>query len=206
MTSALLLTGSAYLLGSVPTSYWLGRGVYGVDLRREGSGNLGATNTLRILGPKAATPVLIIDVLKGWAPPALFPILAPELANAWALAFGAAAILGHVFSFWVGFRGGKGVATSAGAFFALAPGALLLCFVVWVGTVIVTRYVSLGSLLAALALPAAVLLTTSSHGPALIPFALALSTFVIWAHRENIVRLMRGEEARLERRPRRPRP
>ncbi len=202
MTSGLVLTASAYFLGSVPTSYWLGRWMYGVDLRRQGSGNLGATNTLRVLGLNAAAPVLVVDVLKGWVPPALFPLLTPELAGGWPLVYGAAAICGHVFSLWVGFRGGKGVATSAGVFLALAPMALAACLAIWTATVVLTRYVSLGSLLAAVALPAAVILTASSHGPALIFFAVALSAFVIWAHRDNIARLVRGEEARLQKGPR----
>ena len=113
----------AYVVGATPTSFWVGRYGYGVDLREMGSGNLGATNTFRVLGGKAALPVMVVDIAKGWLPVFLFPQVDGSAAWTWALAYGAAAIVGHVFSFWVGFRGGKGVATSGGVFLALAPGS-----------------------------------------------------------------------------------
>lgn len=186
----------SYLLGAVPTSYWVGRGVYGVDLRTRGSGNLGATNTYRVFGWKAALPVVAFDMFKGWLPVWLFPTLlaAPDLG--WTLAFGTAAILGHVFSVWVRFRGGKGVATSAGVFLALAPWAVLVGLVVFFGVAFGTRYVSLGSIAAALVLPPAVALTPHVGGRTLVWFTVGLSGFVIWAHRSNLRRLMRGEENR----------
>jgi len=192
----LLLLGS-YIVGATPTSLWVGRGAYGVDLRREGSGNLGATNTYRVLGLKAAVPVMLVDVGKGWLPVAVFPAFVADAATGWALAFGAAAILGHVFSFWVGFRGGKGVATSAGVFLALAPWALLVGLGVWLVTVVGTRIVSLGSILAALVLPFAVFLTPHRGGDLLLGFTALLAAFVIWAHRENVRRLLRGTENRI---------
>jgi glycerol-3-phosphate acyltransferase PlsY len=195
----LLLTLS-YLAGAVPTSLWVGKGVYGVDLRLTGSGNLGATNTLRTLGWRAALPVMVLDVVKGWLPVWLFPRLlaTPELAPdlGWTLAFGAAAVLGHVFSVWARFRGGKGVATSAGVFLALAPWATLVAFVVFFGVALATRIVSLGSLAAAATLPFAVMLTPHVGGNALVAFTVALAAFVIWAHRSNLRRLLRGEENR----------
>lgn len=194
-----LLVILAYALGATPTSHWVARGVHGVDLRREGSGNLGATNTYRVLGWKAAAPVMAVDIAKGFVPAALFPGLAGTDGAGWALAFGAAAIVGHVFSFWVGFRGGKGVATSAGVFLALAPWALLVGLVVWVATVLATRYVSLASILAAAVLPLAVLMTPNQAGHLLVIFTVALAAFVIWAHRGNIRRLLRGEENRIGR-------
>ncbi|TVP55300.1 MAG: glycerol-3-phosphate acyltransferase, partial [Gemmatimonadales bacterium] len=143
----LLLVLAAYLLGATPTSFWVGRAISGRDLRREGSGNLGATNALRVLGWKAALPVLVVDLAKGWAPVALFPLIDGSAAPWLALLYGAATIIGHVYSFWVGFRGGKGVATSAGVFLALAPWALLAAFAVWLVAVVVSRMVSLGSIL-----------------------------------------------------------
>jgi glycerol-3-phosphate acyltransferase PlsY len=194
----LLLTLS-YLLGAVPTSHWVGKGVYGVDLRRTGSGNLGATNTFRALGWRAAAPVVVFDVGKGWLPAWLFPRLLATPDLRWTLAFGAAAVLGHVLSVWVGFRGGKGVATSGGVFLALAPWATLVAFVVFAGVVLVTRIVSLGSLLAAAVLPLAVVVTPHAGGNALVAFTVALAAFVIWAHRSNVRRLLRGEERRLTR-------
>jgi acyl phosphate:glycerol-3-phosphate acyltransferase len=194
----LLLTVAAYMLGSIPTSYWVGRGIYGVDLRREGSGNLGATNAYRLLGLRAALPVLVVDVLKGWIPIALFPLaVAAGTGEGWILVFGAAAILGHVFSFWVGFRGGKGVATSTGVFLGLAPWALAMGLGVWIVTVAATRFVSLGSILAAVFLPLAVAFTPHRGGPMALPFTVALAGFVIWAHRSNIRRLLQGEESRI---------
>jgi glycerol-3-phosphate acyltransferase PlsY len=207
--AALLLLVAAYVVGATPTSYWVGRGFHRVDLRTRGSGNLGATNVFRVLGWKWAVPVMLVDVLKGWAPAALFPLLLSGWAGgggvsgaeawAWAPAFGAAAILGHVFSFWVGFRGGKGVATSAGVFLALAPWALLVAFGVWLGAVLLTRIVSLGSVLAAVVLPPAVFFLPHRGGAVVPLFTLLLAVFVIWAHRANLGRLRRGEEKRLGR-------
>lgn len=190
----------SYFLGSIPTSLWVGRAVYGVDLRRHGSGNLGATNAFRVLGWKAALPVFVVDVAKGFVPAWLFPRLhaAPW---SWAIAYGAAAILGHVFSVWVRFRGGKGIATSAGVFLGLAPAAVLVGFVVWGLTVATTRIVSLASMLAALAVPIAVWLIPHQGGTLLQGFTIALAAFVIWAHRDNVRRLLRGEEHRFGRGP-----
>jgi acyl phosphate:glycerol-3-phosphate acyltransferase len=200
------LLALAYLIGSIPTSYWLGKGIYGVDLRQKGSGNLGATNAVRVLGWKVGPPVMIVDVAKGWMPTWLFPQIDGEAAMGWALAYGAAAVLGHVFSFWVGFRGGKGIATSAGIFIALAPWAILIGFVVWAGTLLLSRMVSLASILAAAALPVAVLLTAPER-VILFWFTLALAAFVIWAHRANISRILSGSESRVGRRgPDRPEP
>ena len=128
MTYTLLVL--SYVLGATPSSYWISRLVRGIDLRQHGSGNLGATNVYRIVGPGWAAPVLFLDVAKGFVPVSLFPELINEDIG-WALAFGGVAILGHIFSFWVGFKGGKGVATSAGVLLALAPWPVLGCFVVW---------------------------------------------------------------------------
>lgn len=191
-----LLLGLAYLVGSVPTSLWVGKGAFGVDLREKGSGNLGATNTFRVLGWRAALPVALVDMLKGWVPVALFPGWAAVDDFGWVLAFGGAAIVGHVFSLFVRFRGGKGVATSAGVFFGLAPMAAGVCLALFAVLVRATRIVSVGSLAAALALPVLVALTPHQGGSALLAFSLVLSAFVIWSHRANIGRLRRGEENR----------
>ena len=198
-----LLLPAAYLVGATPTSLWVGRAFHGVDLRREGSGNLGATNTFRVLGWKAALPVVVFDVFKGWLPAALFAGWAGVPGLGWSLAYGAAAILGHVFSIWAGFRGGKGVATSGGVFLAIAPWAVLVSAVVFTGLVAWTRIVSVGSLGAAAVLPVAVALTPHRGGTGAVLFAVALSAFVIWAHRSNIGRLRRGEENRFGRSGRR---
>lgn len=191
-----LLALAGYVVGATPTSYWVGRGLSGRDLRKEGSGNLGATNTLRVLGWKAALPVLLVDIAKGWVPTALFPLVDGSADPRWALLYGASTIIGHVFSFWVSFRGGKGVATSSGVLLALAPWALLVSFVVWAGAVGSSRMVSLGSILAAAVLPVAVALTPHRAGDATLAFTVGLAVFVIWAHRGNIRRIVRGEENR----------
>jgi glycerol-3-phosphate acyltransferase PlsY len=194
--SPIILLAISYLMGATPTSYWVGRAVFGRDLRREGSGNLGATNTFRTLGWKAALPVAAVDVAKGYIPVAVFPALDGNAPWSWALAYGAAAIVGHVFSFWVGFKGGKGVATGAGVFVAIAPQAFLLALVAFLVVAFATRMVSLGSLSAAVAVPVGVLLLPHRGGSEVHYFALALALFVFWSHRENIRRILRGEESR----------
>lgn len=199
-----LFLGLAYLMGAVPTSLWVGKSAFGVDLREEGSGNLGATNTFRVLGAKAAIPVLLFDVFKGFLPAFAFASWAGvEGTFGWTLGFGAAAIVGHVFSVFAGFRGGKGVATSAGVFAALAPAAVGIGLVAFFGAVWLTGYVSLGSILAAVLLPVGIAFTPHQGGNGLLYFSGALSTFVIWAHRANIGRLVRGEENRFRRSGRR---
>jgi glycerol-3-phosphate acyltransferase PlsY len=191
MTSALLLV-AAYLVGAFPSSYVVGKLARGIDLRQHGSGNLGATNAYRVLGWKAAIPVFILDIFKGWFPTFFFPRIDGSDAWQWALGYGAAAIIGHVFSIYVGFKGGKGVATGSGVFIALAPLAVLVATIVWGILLFATRTVSIASIAAAVVLPIAVWLMGA---PLLLrALALALSTFVIYAHRANIKRLQRGDE------------
>lgn len=192
----LLFLFAAYLLGAVPTSLWVGKGFHGVDLRAQGSGNLGATNTFRVLGWRAALPVLLFDIFKGWLPVVAFPAWAGVESLGWTLGFGAAAILGHVFSVWVGFKGGKGVATSGGVFLGLAPWGALVSAAVFFTLAFGTRIVSVASMAAALVLPLAVALTPHRGGNGTVVFSGVLALFVIWAHRANIGRLRRGEENR----------
>ena len=189
MTFLLLLL--AYLTGSFPTSYVVGR-IRGVDLRQHGSGNLGATNAFRVLGWRAATPVFIVDILKGWLPTFYFHRWDDSHVALLALAYGTAAIVGHVFSIYVRFKGGKGVATSAGVLLALAPLAVLVALIVWSALVFTTGIVSLGSIVAAALLPIIVLLEQGTS--AIFWLSVALALFVIFAHRANIRRLLRHEE------------
>ena len=188
-----LLVALSYLAGSIPSSFIVGKVFHGIDLRAHGSGNLGATNAFRVLGAKSAVPVLLADIAKGMLPILLFPRLAPA-AFGWTLAYGAAAILGHMFSVWVGFRGGKGIATSAGVLVGLAPWAVLGGLLLWLAVTLPSGYVSAGSIAAAAALPLLVALTPHEGGAALVWFSLGLGAVVIWAHRRNVRRLVRGEE------------
>lgn len=193
----ILLTLLAYLLGSVPTSHMVSRWGYGVDLTRKGSGNLGATNVFRVLGWKAALPVVLVDVGKGFLPAWTFPVLDGSDAWAWALAYGAAAIVGHVFPIWLRFRGGKGVATGAGVLVAVAPVATLAGVGAWLVLLLATRIVSVASMSAAIIAAVVVWIRPVPEGAeALRIFAVLLAAFVVWSHRANLLRLVRGEENR----------
>ncbi len=196
MTAALLLTFAAYVVGATPASYWVGRAAYGVDLRAHGSGNLGATNAFRVLGWKAGAPVVLADVLKGLAPALWFPRLDELPASDWGVLYGAAAIAGHAFSFWTGFRGGKGVATGAGVLAALSPPVLAVALVAWGMALLLTRYVSLASISAAGAAAMSAWLVAGA-GTALRAFLLVTAGFVAWSHRGNLARLRSGEEPKV---------
>lgn len=190
MTVGLLLL-AAYLTGSIPTSFIVGR-LKGIDLRQHGSGNLGATNAYRVLGWRAAMPVFIIDILKGFFPTFFFPQWDRSDIAMLSLAYGAAAIVGHVFSIYVKFKGGKGVATSAGVLLALAPLAVLVGFIIWAALVFTTGLVSLGSIVSAGVLPIIVFMEQGTSP--VFWLSAGLAVFVIFAHRANIKRLLRGEE------------
>jgi glycerol-3-phosphate acyltransferase PlsY len=197
----------AYLSGSIPSAYIAGRAAKGIDLRTVGSGNLGATNVYRTLGAKIAAVVFAVDMLKGALPAALLPrlvlpadALGTDRAAWWALAFGVAAIVGHakpVFLLWKG--GGKGVATAAGIFAALAPVPLVIALAVFVAVLWRTGYVSAGSLSAAVTLPVLLAWFSGATSPLTI-VAVLVCVFVFWSHRANIERLRNGTEHRFSRR------
>ncbi len=185
----------SYLAGSIPSAYLAGK-LNGVDLRQHGSGNLGATNVVRVLGPKIGAVVFIADLMKGFLPVYFLPryteTLRPEL---WALAYGAAAILGHVkpiFLLWKG--GGKGVATASGVFLAFAFVPMLIAEVFWIAVFYFTRYVSLASLVGAAVLPIAILILYREPQSPVFIASVIIASFVFWTHRANIGRLRRGEE------------
>lgn len=185
---------AAYLLGAFPTSYMYGR-LHGRDLRHLGSGNLGATNVYRHFGPRGAFLVVLVDLIKGFGPTWFFPVWDGAAASQWALAYGFLAITGHIWSAFIGFRGGKGVATAAGALLALAPLAVLVGAMVWLGLVLITRFASLASLSAATLVPIVAYVAAAPGSTVL--FATAL-TLVVWVtHRSNLGRLLRREELRL---------
>jgi len=191
----------AYLAGSIPSAYIAGK-VRGVDLRKHGSGNLGATNVVRVLGPKIGAAVFAADLLKGFLPVYFLPIYAETLRpDLWALVYGVAAILGHVKPvFLLGKGGGKGVATASGVFLALAFVPMLIAQVVWVIVFYFSRYVSLASLCGAIVLPIAILAWYRDPSSPVFIASVIIALFVFWTHRANIGRLRRGEEHRFVKR------
>jgi acyl phosphate:glycerol-3-phosphate acyltransferase len=200
MPAAALMVLASYFIGAIPTSYLVSRLFAKIDLREHGSGNLGATNLYRVLGWRYAVPVALFDMAKG-AIPVL--VLAPRVSSSelFALACGIAAIIGHVFSVFVGFKGGKGVATAAGVMLGLTPVALAVCAAVWASLVLLTGYVSLGSIAAAAVLPVAVYLLERPTTPELLWVDAGVAAGVILLHRRNIQRLLSGTENRFRRRP-----
>ena len=191
----------SYLSGSIPFAAIAGK-LRGVDLRKQGSGNLGATNVFRVLGWKIGLLVFLADALKGALPVLYLPL---RIAGAhdpilWAIACGIAAIAGHVRPVFLKFRrGGKGVATAAGVFFALAPLPMAVTFALFVAVVFATGYVSLGSMISAVVLPSILLVTLGPRSP-LFVVSTVIALFVFWTHRSNIGRLRRGEEHRFGKR------
>lgn len=206
MWAAILGTALGFFLGSFPTAFLVGK-ARGVDIREHGSGNVGMTNAWRVLGWKAGVAVGTVDVLKGYL--AAFWVsriavkggLDPVYAG---ILCGAAAILGHVFTPWLGFRGGKGVATGAGALLGIMPIPVGICFLAFAVGFLSTWTVSVGSLSAAAALPVSVFLldrfTPLDYPPPLLWLAVALCLFVFWTHRANIRRLLEGKELGFRRR------
>ncbi|HHW99254.1 MAG TPA: glycerol-3-phosphate 1-O-acyltransferase PlsY [Firmicutes bacterium] len=195
-TKTLLMVIVAYLLGSIPTAYIVGRWKAGLDITQHGSGNVGGTNALRVLGVGPAILVAVSDVSKALLP----TLLATRLlgGNTWpTLAVALAAIVGHNYSVYLGFRGGKGIATTLGACVVLFPKQLLIMLVLAVLVVATTRYVSLGSILLVVGLPV-VLYRHQASMPELY-FALVVALLGLWRHRQNIARLLKGTENRLGR-------
>lgn len=209
----LLVAVVAYLLGSIPTGFLVAK-ARGLDIRTAGSGNIGATNVFRILGKPAGISVLLVDALKGFTAAALvwnyyhelndflprvFPvevIAFPEVRLNYATLAGVCAVIGHNYTCWLGFKGGKGIATSAGVFVALAPLAVSIALGAWIIAFVASRYVSLASIAAAVALPTAVWLTKDSTCLGLV--TTALGALAIYKHKANIQRLLAGTEHRAQ--------
>lgn len=189
----------AYLIGSIPTAIWIGRYFYGVDVRRKGSGNSGATNTLRVLGIRAALPVLIVDVLKGFFAVQMAGLFAAGQLSTddlvwFRILLAAVTTIGHIFPIYVGFRGGKGVATLVGVILALLPASLLVAFGVFVFIFVLFQYVSLASITAAIAFPFIVFFIFQVRDQSLLVFAVLVALFVPLTHLRNIKRLLVGNE------------
>ena len=198
MSDAVLAILIGYLIGSCPFGYWAGL-LKGVDLRKEGSGNTGGTNAVRVLGPRIGIPVIVLDVLKG----TVAVLIASAFGGTGAEVLAAvAAVLGHAFPIFLGFRGGKAVATGAGAMFALAPEIALGVTLLWIVVAAVTRYVSVASMVAAVAFVVSAILTGQPWP--VVAFTVFGTCVVFWRHRTNIARLRAGTENRVNLRGARP--
>ena len=194
----------AYLLGSIPSAVWYGQGFFGIDIREHGSGNAGATNTFRVLGKRAGTIVMLMDVFKGYTAAILSTLLwyadvitTGEILT-FKIIFGLVAVIGHLYPVFASFKGGKGVATLLGMMLATHPEMAAVCIGVFLLVVIASQYVSLGSILAALAFPVLLLLQIfgQKENPVLIVFGFIVFILVVFTHQKNISRLLRGEENR----------
>ncbi len=192
----------AYLIGSIPTAVWIGKAKYGIDVREHGSKNAGATNTFRVLGKKPGAIVLAIDILKGFIAVSLLKFInfsswsSDELIQL-QLLLGICAIIGHTLPVFAGFRGGKGVATSLGIIIGIQPFAALICFSVFLIIFIATSYVSLGAITAAILFPFVNYFILHNSNIYLIVFSVVLASAVIYAHKQNINRLIKGEENKM---------
>jgi glycerol-3-phosphate acyltransferase PlsY len=200
------MTFVGYLIGSIPAGYVAGR-LAGIDIRKVGSGNIGATNVLRSLGKRYGYPVFVFDFLKGVAAVEMsilmfdqyHPAVSRELCT---ILGGTASVIGHTYPVWLRFKGGKGVATSVGVVFAMVPFAALTFGIVWIITFLTSRYVSIASIAAAIALPVAVgalLYVKQLSNPILLYFSVGLAAIVIVRHRSNVSRLLHGTEPRFQR-------
>ena len=205
VTLGVLVVGS-YLLGSIPFGYLAGR-LVGMDIRQAGSGNVGATNVVRVLGKRYGYPVFALDFLKGFGAVKISMLIAPGSPPEWnspeifGILAAMSSVLGHLYPPWLKFKGGKGVATSAGALLALTPIPTLIGIVIWITVFWLTRYVSLASMTAAVVLPV-VILVLSCHDQnkkPLIYSSACVAAVVVWRHRSNLSRLIRGTEPRFTR-------
>ncbi|WP_289731156.1 glycerol-3-phosphate 1-O-acyltransferase PlsY [uncultured Alistipes sp.] len=194
----------AYLLGSIPSAVWIGKKYYGIDIREHGSKNAGTTNMLRVLGRRAAAPVFALDFLKGFVAVTVIELMQyddlighNDIIN---LKIGAvvAAVLGHIFPIFAGFRGGKGVATLVGAVTGIYPPAALLCFGVWIVVLMISHYVSLSSMIAGCCFPVFTLISPKVNGSkAFVVFSFIIAILLLVTHRKNIKRLREGTESKI---------
>ncbi|MGN6646096.1 MAG: glycerol-3-phosphate 1-O-acyltransferase PlsY [Cytophaga sp.] len=192
----------AYLMGSFITAIWYGKQYHGIDIRTCGSGNAGATNTFRVLGKRAGTIVMLIDIFKGWLATSLavllvrFDIIDPLQLDVYKLIYGLAAVTGHIFPIFERFKGGKGIATLLGMVFSIQFEAALVCLAVFLIVLIASKYVSLGSIISTLSFPLMIIFIPRFHTqtPIVIVFGFAIFLMVVLTHKKNIKRLFHGEE------------
>ncbi len=198
----LLLIVLAYLIGSIPSSVWVSRYFFDIDIREYGSGNAGATNTYRVLGPKWGTVVMIADMVKGIIAVKL-ALLLPEYfgdetrLQTLQIGLGLAAVIGHIYPIWADFRGGKGVATLFGIVLGISPWTALSCVGIFLLVLYLTRFVSLSSILASVAFPVFILVIFNVDNPVYRVFAVAVALMVLLTHQKNIGRLLKGVESKV---------
>ena len=196
-----ILVVLAYLIGSIPTAVWVSKRVYGIDIREHGSGNAGATNTFRILGSKAGSAVMFVDMLKGFLAVKLsllsvFPWHSEAITNLQIL-LGLAAVLGHIFPIWADFRGGKGIATLFGMILSIQPLVAVSLICIFLAMLFLTRYVSLSSISASVAFPVLILFIFKEPEISYKLFAIATACLVVLTHYKNISRLLHGNESKV---------
>ena len=200
--SALL---AAYLFGSIPTAVWIGQAFYGIDVREYGSGNAGATNTFRVLGKKAGLAVMILDILKGFTATNLAyliglsvtgPHSSVQFAN-YQLALGITAVMGHLFPIFAGFRGGKGIATLFGMILAVHFPAAMLCVLVFVTVLLISKYVSLSSILSGFTFPLSIIFVFQSPIRSVVLYGMCICVLILVTHQKNIERLLKGKESKV---------
>lgn len=192
----------AYLVGSVPSSIWVGKWFFGIDVRDFGSKNAGATNTFRTIGKRAGFPVLFFDIFKGWASVYFISKYSYYLIGTDAyinlqMVIGIAAVLGHVFPIYERFKGGKGVATLLGIVLAINFPAAAVCFGIFVIVYLLSQYVSLGAIVAAISFPLVTIFVFKTESNSLICFSIALAILVVVRHRKNIERLLKNKEGKM---------
>ena len=195
----------AYLFGSIPTAVWIGQAFYGIDVREYGSGNAGATNTFRVLGKKAGIPVMLLDILKGWTATNLVSFIGLSVTGPehsiqfvnYQLALGIVAVMGHLFPVFAGFRGGKGIATLFGMILAVHLPSALLCVLVFVIVLLLTKYVSLSSISAGFTFTFSVIFIYQVSVKAIVIYGMCICILILVTHQKNIERLLHGKESKV---------
>ena len=200
--SALLL---AYLFGSIPTAVWIGQAFYGIDVREYGSGNAGATNTFRVLGKKAGIAVMLLDIFKGYTATNLAYLIGLSVTGPqnsvqfvnYQLALGITAVMGHLFPVFAGFRGGKGIATLFGMILAVQSQAAMLCVLTFVVVLLISKYVSLSSILAGFSFPLSIIFIFQSPIRSVVLYGMSICVLILVTHQKNIERLLKGKESKV---------
>lgn len=195
----------AYLFGSIPTAVWIGQAFYGIDVREYGSGNAGATNTFRVLGKKAGVAVMLLDILKGYTATNLAYLIGLSVTGPqnsvqfvnYQLALGITAVMGHLFPVFAGFRGGKGIATLFGMILAVQSEAAMLCVLTFVIVLLISKYVSLSSILAGFSFPLSVIFIFQSPIRSVVLYGMSICVLILVTHQKNIERLLKGKESKV---------